>query len=208
MFRAAMCPSSGEFLYQCDIWFMSLCVDDRLVCRSICFCMFISILYMFRATMCPSSGEFLYQCDIWFMSLWVDDRLVCSSICFCMFISILYMFRAAMCPSSGELLYQCDTSFMSLWVDDRPVCSSMLLHMLLHTRRSSPQSDKARCRIDTIILLMMGTWLRQTCREQKRTYIKNVRQVGYLQVPYQDARSTKYKIRNFKFIYVTVRSDT
>ena len=34
MFRAAMCPSSGELLYQCDTWFMSLCVDDRLVCRS------------------------------------------------------------------------------------------------------------------------------------------------------------------------------
>jgi len=33
MFRAAMCPSSGELLYQCDSWFMSLCVDDRLVCR-------------------------------------------------------------------------------------------------------------------------------------------------------------------------------
>ena len=31
MFRAAMCPSSGELLYQRDTWFMSLCVDDRLV---------------------------------------------------------------------------------------------------------------------------------------------------------------------------------
>ena len=27
-----MCPSSGELLYQYDTWFMSLCVDDRLVC--------------------------------------------------------------------------------------------------------------------------------------------------------------------------------
>ena len=25
MFQAAMCPSSGELLYQCDAWFMSLC---------------------------------------------------------------------------------------------------------------------------------------------------------------------------------------
>jgi len=24
MFRAAMCPSSRELLYQCDTWFMSL----------------------------------------------------------------------------------------------------------------------------------------------------------------------------------------
>ena len=36
MFRAAMCPSSGELLYQCDTWFMSLCVDDRLLCRLTC----------------------------------------------------------------------------------------------------------------------------------------------------------------------------
>jgi len=27
MFRAAMCPLSGELLYQCDTWFMSPCVD-------------------------------------------------------------------------------------------------------------------------------------------------------------------------------------
>ena len=33
VFLAAMCPSSIELLYQCDMWFMSLCVDDRLVCR-------------------------------------------------------------------------------------------------------------------------------------------------------------------------------
>jgi len=33
MFRAAMCPSSGELIYQCDIWYMSLCIDDCLVCR-------------------------------------------------------------------------------------------------------------------------------------------------------------------------------
>ena len=32
MFRAAMCPSPGELLYQCDTWLMSLCADDRLVC--------------------------------------------------------------------------------------------------------------------------------------------------------------------------------
>ena len=35
MFQAAMCPSSGELLYQFDVWFLSLCVDDRLVCKSI-----------------------------------------------------------------------------------------------------------------------------------------------------------------------------
>jgi len=33
MFRATMFPSTGELTYQCDTWYMSLCVDDRLVCR-------------------------------------------------------------------------------------------------------------------------------------------------------------------------------
>jgi len=33
MFQVAMCPSSGELLYQCDTWFMSLCVDDHLHIR-------------------------------------------------------------------------------------------------------------------------------------------------------------------------------
>jgi len=28
MFWTAMCPSLGELLYQCDTWFMSLCVDE------------------------------------------------------------------------------------------------------------------------------------------------------------------------------------
>ena len=36
MFRAAICPSSGEVLHQCNTRFMSLCVDDRLVCRLTC----------------------------------------------------------------------------------------------------------------------------------------------------------------------------
>jgi hypothetical protein len=101
MFRATMCPSSGELLYHCDTWFMSPCVDDRLVCWSICCCI-MSILYIYRATMCPSSGELLYQCDTWFMSLCVVGRLVRWSRCCCI-ISILYMFQATMFPSSGEL---------------------------------------------------------------------------------------------------------
>jgi len=49
MFWAAMGPSSGELLYQCDTWFTSLCAGGRLVCR----------FYMFRAAMCPSWGELL-----------------------------------------------------------------------------------------------------------------------------------------------------
>ena len=98
MFRAAMCPSSVELLYQCGTWFVSLCVDYRLVCRSICSIstifsfMFISILYMFQAAMCPSSVELFYQCATWFVSLCVDYRLVCrriwsiSTIFLCLFL--------------------------------------------------------------------------------------------------------------------------
>ena len=52
-------------LYQYSIWYMSLCVGDRFVCRSptwpnwrtILFYVFISILYVFQATSCSSSGE-------------------------------------------------------------------------------------------------------------------------------------------------------
>jgi len=88
MFPAAMCPSSGELLYHCDKWFMSVCVDGRLVCRSIFLCMFISILYMFRAAMCPSSGELLHQCDTRFMSVCLDGRLVCRSI----FLMVVYLY--------------------------------------------------------------------------------------------------------------------
>jgi len=36
MFRAAMFSSLGELLYHCDTWFMSLCVDDRLVRNLTC----------------------------------------------------------------------------------------------------------------------------------------------------------------------------
>jgi len=135
------------------------------------------ILYIFRAAMCPSSGELSYQCDTWFMSLCVDDRVVCRSICSCkpaylqltnlkhnlsyMFISILYVFRAAMCHHQENYCISA-TSGLCHYVDDRLVCRSICscipdghLHKVTQTR----------CRTDTIILLMMGTWLPETCRE-------------------------------------------
>ena len=131
MFRAAMCPSSVELLYQCDTWFISLCVDDRLVCRYNFSCVFISIVYMFRAAMCPSS-ELLYQCDTWFMSLCVDDRLVCRSICYSLHVS----------GSHVPIIRRIIVSVRHLvnftlcrWPSGMQEC------MLLHTRRSSTQSD-------------------------------------------------------------------
>ena len=34
MFRATSCSSSGDQLHQYNIWYMSLCVGDRFMCRS------------------------------------------------------------------------------------------------------------------------------------------------------------------------------
>jgi hypothetical protein len=51
MFQAAMCPSSRE-LYQYDMWYMSLCIDDRLVCSLIQTCTLNGHLYRMTYTSC------------------------------------------------------------------------------------------------------------------------------------------------------------
>ena len=73
------------------------------------------------------------------------------------------MFWASMCPSSGEkLLYLCDTGIChSIWV-----ASGLLFGLSFNP--TSRQSDKYQCYKDTaIFLLMMGTWMPETCREDK-----------------------------------------
>jgi len=129
--------------------------------------MYISILYMFRAAMCPSSGQLLYQCHTWFMSLCIDDRLVCrlsGELLYqgdTLFMSLCVDDRLV-CRLSGELLYQGDTLFMSLCVDDRLVYRlTCIPDGHLH------KVTKTRCHTDTVILLMMETWLTETRREQK-----------------------------------------
>ena len=71
-----------------------------------------------------------------------------------------------MCPSSGEkLLYPCDTGIChSVWV-----VSGLLFRLIQPADQTPPiQSDKYQCRLDTaIFLLMMGTWMPETCREEK-----------------------------------------
>ena len=86
MFRATMCPSSGETtvsmrhlvfvtlcfgrlcahhqekqLYLCDTWYLSLCVSGDyvpIIRRNNCIYATLGIFHsVFRATMCPSSGE-------------------------------------------------------------------------------------------------------------------------------------------------------
>ena len=77
------------------------------------------------------------------------------------------MFRASMCPSSGEkLLYLYDTGIChSVWVG-----SGLLVGFEIQPadQTSNVQSDKYQCRIDTeIFLLMMDTWMPETCGEEK-----------------------------------------
>ena len=77
------------------------------------------------------------------------------------------MFRTFMCPSSGEKsLYLRDTGIChSVWV-----AYGLLVGLKLQPADQTPpiQSDKYQCRIDTaIFLLMMGTWMPETCREEK-----------------------------------------
>jgi len=86
----------------------------------------------------------------------------------CMFISILYIFQAATCPSSGELivsirhlvyvtLYRWPFS-VQVWTS-----SSKPAHQtVIYTEWHIPDVVLIQ-----LILLMMGTWLPETCREWK-----------------------------------------
>jgi len=60
----------------CDIWYLLFCVDDILICRSICSC--ISEYHPYRIS---SGGTNL--CDTWYLLFCVDDCLVCRGICSC-----------------------------------------------------------------------------------------------------------------------------
>ena len=75
------------------------------------------------------------------------------------FISLLCMFRASTCPSSGKI-----TVSMRQW------CLSLCLSGVWSAAADQTppkQSEKYHCRIDTVILLMMGTWMPETRREVK-----------------------------------------
>jgi len=71
------------------------------------------------------------------------------------------MFRAFMCPSSGENCCIYATMVLSL-------CMGGVLSEIKPADQTPPiQSDKYQCHIDTtIFLLMMGTWMPETCREE------------------------------------------
>jgi len=63
------------------------------------------------------------------------------------------------------------------------------------------QSDKYQCRIDTtIFLLMMGTWMPETCKGREiNQYIKqNCAAVGFIYEIIQGCKSTKHKSHNLQ----------
>jgi hypothetical protein len=122
----------------------------------------------------------------------------------CVFISIFYMFRAAMCPSSGELIVSIrHLVYVTLYI--WPFCMQVWMRLQfypnLHTKRSSIQSD----------IYQMSYWYNQFSwwwahgfpkhveNRNKHTWKITVRQVGYLQRLYRDARSTEHKIHIFSF---------
>jgi hypothetical protein len=89
-------------------------------------------------------------------------------------ISLLYMFRASTCPPSGEnYCIYATLVFVTLfgwrlvcWLD---ISIQPADRNIQQVDQTPPiQSDKYQCRIDTaIFLLMIGTWMPETCREEK-----------------------------------------
>jgi len=87
MFRQLCANHQERQLYLCDSWYLLFCMDDCLVCRSICSCIPDSHLFLF----CICLGRLrtlhqdkqLYLCDTLYLLFCVDDCLVCRSICSC-----------------------------------------------------------------------------------------------------------------------------
>jgi len=82
--------------------------------------------------------------------------------------SILYMFRAAMCPSSGELITPIHLVYATLY--RWPFCRRVWMRLLCSLIQTCIPNGHiyrvtyTRCHFDTT-LLMMGTWLPETCTE-------------------------------------------
>jgi len=127
MFRAAMCPSSGELIvsirhlvyvtvyrwpFGVQVW---TCTPNSHLYRV------ISILYMFRAAMCPSSGELIVSIQhlvyvtVYRWPFGVQVWTCTPNGHLYRVISILYMFRAAMCPSSGELIVSIHLVYVTVY---------------------------------------------------------------------------------------------
>jgi len=138
MFRAAMCPSSGEVIVSIR----------HLVHVTLYRWPFGVQVWMRLIQTCAPNGH-LYR--VTYTRCHIDTIDLTHNSFSCMFISILYMFRAAMCPSSGELivsirhlvwvtLYSWPFG-VQVWVSLIQTCTpNGHLYVVTYTR----------CRIDTI----------------------------------------------------------
>jgi hypothetical protein len=123
-------------LYQYNIWYVSICVGERLVRRS----GRNSCIEQLRA---HHQENQLYQYNIWYVSICVGERLLCRS----GRNSCIEQLRA---HHQENQLYQYNIWYVSLCVGDRLVCrsgssfSTCILDSHLH------RVTHSRCCIDTI----------------------------------------------------------
>jgi hypothetical protein len=104
-----------------------------------------------------------------------------------------------MCPSSGELIVSIRhlVYCMSLCIDDRLVCrfgwdcspSKPAHQMVVYTEWHIPD----------VVLIQFSWWWAHGCpkhveNRNKHTWKRPVRQAGYVQTMYREARSTEHKI--------------
>jgi hypothetical protein len=104
-----------------------------------------------------------------------------------MFIPILYMFRVAMYPSSGELILSIrHLVYVTLyrWPFGMPVWMCLSFIQTCTLNGHPYKVTYTRCRIDTI----------NSPDDWRHTWKRILRQVGYSQRLYRDARSTEHKI--------------
>ena len=120
--------------YLCDTWYLSLYIDDCLVCRAgpacqtaiyiyFCFSLHVSANYV------PIIRRKLpYLCDTWYLSLYIDDSLVCRA--GPAYQTAIYIYLLLFSTCFGQLCahhqektpYLCDTWYLSLYIDDCLVC--------------------------------------------------------------------------------------
>jgi hypothetical protein len=124
MFRATMCPSSGEtpvFMRHLVLVILHGWLSGMQGGMKLFLSMFISFLYMFWATMWPSSGEAMYLCDTWYLLFCMDDCLVCR-VEWNSFLECLFLFSTCfgrLCAHHQEKqLYLCNTWYLLFCMDD------------------------------------------------------------------------------------------
>jgi hypothetical protein len=122
------------------------------------------------------------------------------------FISILYMFREALCPSSVDLIVLIrDLVYVTLcrWPSGMQVGMNSFrpaYQPLIYTDWHIPGVA-----LKQLILLIMGTWLPETCREYKQTYKKKLCKIWFICEDYQTSNYTAVSAVAwpfFKYIFI------